>query len=189
MRRFLLALLFLAACSSPAHFHATDVTGADFGRDLSLTDHTGKPRHLADFKGKVVAVFFGYTQCPDVCPTTLATMAEVMKSLGSSADKLQVLFVTLDPERDTHEVLTAYVPRFNPGFLGLSGDPAATAAVAKEYKLFYQKQPGNSPGSYTLDHTAATYLYDPQGRLRLYVAYGTPAADIADDVKQLIAGK
>lgn len=183
----LAALLILAACGDPARFHATDITGADFGRDFTLVDPAGKTRRLADFKGKAVAVFFGYTQCPDVCPTTLATMAEVMKQLGPSADKLQVLFVTLDPERDTREVLAAYVPRFHPNFLGLSGDAAATAAVAKEYKLFYQKQP--VAGGYTVDHTAATYLYDPRGRLRLYVAYGAPAADIAEDLKLLIAGK
>ena len=185
----LLLVLALAACSQPAHFNATDISGVDWGRDFHLTDHNGKPRQLADFKGKAVAVFFGYTQCPDVCPTTLSGMAEVAKLLGADAGRLQVLLVTLDPERDTAAVLSRYVPAFHPGFLGLYGDPATTAATAKDFKVFYEKQAGSSPGGYTIDHSSPTYLYDPQGRLRLYVAYGTPPAKIAEDLKQLLAGK
>ena len=182
-------VLALAGCNQPAHFNATDITGADWGRDFHLIDHNGKPRQLADFKGRAVAVFFGYTQCPDVCPTTLSGMAEVTRLLGADAGRLQVLFVTLDPERDTAAVLSRYVPAFHPGFLGLYGDPATTAATAKDFKVFYQKQAGASPGSYTIDHSSPTYLYDPQGRLRLYVAYGTPPAKIAEDLEQLLAGK
>lgn len=182
-------VLALAGCSQPAHFNATDISGVDWGRDFHLTDHNGKPRQLADFKGRAVAIFFGYTQCPDVCPTTLSGMAEVAKLLGADAGRLQVLLVTLDPERDTAAVLSRYVPAFNPGFLGLYGDPATTAATAKDFKVFYEKQTGSSPDSYTIDHSSPTYLYDPQGRLRLYVAYGTPPAKIAEDLKQLLAGK
>ena len=186
----LLCFVFaLAGCSQSAHFNATDVTGADWGRDFHLTDYNGKPRQLADFKGKAVAIFFGYTQCPDVCPTTLSGMAEVTRLLGADSGRLQVLFVTLDPERDTPAVLSRYVTAFNPGFLGLYGDLATTTATAKDFKVFFEKQPGSSPGSYTIDHSSPTYLFDPQGRLRLYVAYGTPPIRIAEDLKQLLAGK
>lgn len=185
----MLALLVLGACTQPAHFSATDITGAEWGRDFHLSDHNAKPSQLADFKGKAVVIFFGYTQCPDVCPTTLSGMAEVAKLLGADADRVQVLFITLDPERDTPAVLARYVTAFNPAFLGLSGDLAATAATAKEFKVFYQKQAGSTAGSYTLDHTAASYVYDPAGRLRLYVAYGTPPEKIAGDIRQLLVGK
>lgn len=189
LSRLLLLTLALAACSPPVQFNATDITDADWGRDFHLSDHNGKARSLADFKGKAVALFFGYTHCPDVCPTTLAGMAEVMKLLGKDAAKVQVLFVTLDPERDTPALLSRYVPAFYPTFLGLSGDPAATAATAMDFKTFFQKQAGSSPGNYTVDHSAATYLFDPRGRLRLYVAYGTEPAKIAADLKLLLAGK
>lgn len=185
----MLALLVLGACTQPAHFSATDITGAEWGRDFHLSDHNARPRQLADFKGKAVVMFFGYTQCPDVCPTTLSGMAEVAKLLGADADRVQVLFITLDPERDTPAVLAHYVTAFNPAFLGLSGDLAATAATAKEFKVFFQKQAGSTAGSYTLDHTAASYIYDPAGRLRLYVAYGTPPEKIAGDIRQLLTGK
>jgi protein SCO1/2 len=185
----LAVLTLLAGCSRPVHFNSTDITGVEWGRDFRLVDHTGKPRQLSDFKGKVVALFFGYTQCPDVCPTTLSTMAQAMKMLGSSADNVQVLFITLDPERDTRDVLTRYVPAFNPTFLGLSGDAVATRRTADAFKVFYQKQPGTTPSSYTLDHTSATYLFDPQGRLRLYGAYGMPADQLAADMRILLAGK
>ena len=157
-----------------------------FGRDFALTDHTGKPRTLADFRGKVVVLFFGYTQCPDVCPTTLATLAEVMQRLGPDAASVQVLFVTIDPERDTAELLSQYVPAFNPSFVGLSGDAEATARTAKEFKILYQKQPGRTPGSYTMDHSAGTFVFDPQGRLRLYVGYGQGADVFVHDIRELL---
>lgn len=193
MRKLLLALCvtLLSACSNgvPVTFNATDVSGADWGRGFSLTDHTGKVARLADFKGKVVVLFFGFTQCPDICPTTLGTSAAALKLLGSDADKVQVLFVTLDPERDTPQILASYVPAFNPGFIGLYGDGAATAAAAKEFKVFFQKQPGASPGSYSIDHTAASYAYDPQGRLRLYIKHGVTPEDLASDLRLLAQGK
>jgi protein SCO1/2 len=177
----------LAACTPEGpKFQASDVTGATFGRNFSLTDATGKPRTLADYKGKAVVIFFGYTQCPDVCPTTLAELAEVMKRLGPDADRVQVLFVTVDPERDTAELLSQYVPAFDPRFMGLRGDATATEAVAKEFKIIYQKQPGATPGSYTMDHSAGTYIFDPQGRLRLYVSYGQGPEVFAHDLRELL---
>ena len=195
MRNFLLVLCvgLLAACSgggeAPPKFNATDVSGADWGRELSLTDHNGKPRTLADFKGKVVILFFGFTQCPDICPTTLGASAAAMNLLGADADKVQVLFVTLDPARDTPEVLAKYAPAFHPSFLGLYGNAEATAAAAKEFKVFFQKAPGATPDSYTIDHTAASYAIDPQGRLRLYMKHGETPDQMAADIKLLLAGK
>lgn len=192
---FLCALLSLSACerrapAAPAktQFKNTDVTGLDYARDFSLTDHNGKPRTLADFKGKVVVMFFGYTQCPDVCPTTMAEMAAVMQALGPQADKVQVLFVTVDPERDTARMLASYVPAFNPGFLGLIGDADATARVAKEFKVYYQKVPGKEPGSYSMDHTAGSYVFDPQGRIRLFVRHAQGPEPIVHDLKLLLDG-
>lgn len=170
-------------------FKNTDVTGLGYARDFALTDHNGKPRTLADFKGKAVLVFFGFTHCPDVCPTTLAEMANVMQQLGPQADKVQVLFITVDPERDTPELLAKYVPAFHPSFLGLVGDKAATEKVAKEFRVFYQKVPGKDAGSYTVDHTAGSYVFDPQGRIRLFVRHGQGAEPIAHDLKLLLAGK
>ncbi|HQR03897.1 MAG: SCO family protein [Proteobacteria bacterium] len=183
-----LVLLALAACSSKVTFNATDITGVDWGRDFHLRDSTGKPRQLADFRGKVVVVFFGYTHCPDVCPTTLSTLRTVMDALGTDAGKVQVLFVTLDPERDTPEILAQYVPAFYPSFLGLTGDPAQIAATAKEFKVFYQRQEGKAPGSYTLDHTASSFVFDPAGRLRLYVSPGQSAEKIVEDLRRLLNG-
>lgn len=196
----MLAALLLGACQkqdgesgammlSPAHsaFRNTDITGLDYAKDFALTDHTGKPRTLADFKGKAVIVFFGYTQCPDVCPTTMSDMAAAMKELGPLADKVQVLFITLDPERDTQQVLSQYIPAFDPRFLGLYGDKAATEKVAKEFKVFYQKVPGKAPGSYTMDHTAGTYIFDPQGRIRLFARHGQGPEPIAHDLKLLLS--
>lgn len=168
-------------------FKNTDVTGLDYGKDFALPDHHGKLRTLADFKGKAVVVFFGYTQCPDVCPTTLAEMAAVMQQLGPLADRVQVLFVSVDPERDSPELLAKYVPAFDSRFLGLVGDKAATEKVAKEFKVFYQKVPGKAPGSYTMDHTAGSYVFDPQGRLRLFVRHGQGAEPIAHDLKLLLS--
>nr|WP_240162523.1 SCO family protein [Glaciimonas sp. PAMC28666] len=168
-------------------FINTDVTGLGYARDFALTDHTGKPRTLADFKGKVVVVFFGYTQCPDVCPTTMAEMSSAMKELGPLADKVQVLFVTVDPERDTQALLAQYVPAFDPRFLGLYGDQAATEKVAKEFRVFYQKVPGKTPGSYSFDHTAGSYVFDPQGHIRLFVRNGQGPDPIAHDLKILLS--
>lgn len=191
--RLLIPLItaLMLGCSQPPHFASTDITGAAFGREFSapLTDHAGQPRRLADFKGKVVVLFFGYTQCPDVCPTTMSTMAEVLKQLGGDSQKVQVLFMTVDPERDTRELLAAYVPQFHPTFIGLNADPATTAATALEFKIFYQKQPGSSPNTYSVDHSANSYVYDPQGHLRLYVKHGELPEKIAADIKLLLAGK
>jgi len=182
-----LAAVLLAACSPGApKFEASDITGSSFGRDFSLRDPKGVTRSLADFRGKAVVLFFGYTQCPDVCPTTLATLAQAMKKLGPAADRVQVLFVTIDPARDTPALLAQYVPAFDPRFLGLWGDAAATARTAKEFKILYEKVPGATPGSYTMDHSAGTYIFDPQGRLRLYVAYGQGPEIYAHDVKLLL---
>lgn len=185
-----LVIAVLAAACSPSKpsFQNTDVTGAEFGRELSLTDHTGKARTLTDFKGKVVAVFFGFTQCPDVCPTTLATMKAVKDKLGADGDRLQVVFVSVDPERDTPEFLAKYVTAFDPSFIGLTGSPDAIAQTAKAFKVFFQKVPGKTPESYTIDHTASTYLYDPQGRLRLFVRHGQSADAIAQDINALLGG-
>ncbi|MCC6867918.1 MAG: SCO family protein [Burkholderiales bacterium] len=177
----------LAACSKEGpRFRTSDVTGVDYARDFALTDHTGKPRTLADFRGKAVAIFFGYTQCPDVCPTTLATLAAAMKELGPDADRVQVLFVTVDPERDTQELLAHYVPAFDQRFIGLFGDAAATARVAKEFKILYQKQPGSTPGTYTVDHSAGVYIFDPQGKLRLYASYGQGPEVFVHDLRELL---
>ncbi|HEU4852779.1 MAG TPA: SCO family protein [Telluria sp.] len=180
----------LAACdkivAKPPSFTSTDVTGLGYARDFKLTDHNGKPRSLADFRGKVVVMFFGFTQCPDVCPTTMAEMANVMTELGERSKEVQVLFVTVDPERDTQELLQQYVPAFHPSFIGLRGDKAATDAVAKEFKVFYAKVPGKTPGSYTMDHTAASFVFDKEGKVRLYVRPGQGPAAIAADIKQLL---
>ena len=168
-------------------FKNTDVTGLEYAKDFALTDHNGKLRTLADFKGKAVVIFFGYTQCPDVCPTTMAEMANVMKQLGPQAEKVQVLFVTVDPERDTPTLLSKYVPAFDSHFLGLVGDNAATEKMAKEFKVFYQKVPGKEPGSYTMDHTAGSYVFDPQGRIRLFLRHGQGTEPIVHDLKILLS--
>jgi protein SCO1/2 len=179
----------LAGCGGkPVQFQNVDVTGADYGRDFDLIDHQGKPRKLADFRGKTVIVFFGFTQCPDVCPTTLMELAEVMKALGPAADQVQVLFITVDPERDTPALLAEYVPRFDPRFIGLTGDPQAITATAKEFKVFYQKVPGSKPGSYSMDHTAGSYVIDRAGRLRLFVRHGQGIQALVHDLKLLTAG-
>jgi protein SCO1/2 len=192
MRRLaalLLAVLLTACGSSKPSFQNTDVTGAEFGRELRLVDHNGKPRTLADFKGKVVAIFFGFTHCPDVCPTTLSTMKAVKETLGADGDRLQVLFVSVDPERDKPEFLSKYVTAFDPSFLGLVGTPDEIAQAAKHFKVYYQKVPGKTPETYSIDHTASTYLYDPQGRLRLFVRHGQSVDPIAADIRLLLAGQ
>ena len=182
--------LNLASCGPKlAEFKGTDITGVDWGKDFRLTDHTGKVRTLADFRGKVVVMFFGYTHCPDVCPTTLSDMAAVLKRLGKDAERVQVLFVTLDPARDTPQLLAQYVPSFNPTFLGLFGDEATTRMTAQHFKVFYQKQETGSKVGYTLDHAANTFVYDPAGRLRLLFAFGSGVENISHDINELLSGR
>ena len=189
----LACVLSLSACDNKGLplpktvFANTDITGLDYGKDFSLTDHNGKPRTIADFRGKLVFVFFGYTHCPDICPTTLSDMAGIMTSLGPDADKLQVLFITLDPERDTPEAMASYVPAFHPGFLGLYGDRAATEKVARDFKIFQQRVPGPDGKSYTIDHTAASYVFDTRGHLRLFVRHGQNGAPLLNDLKLLLS--
>ena len=187
-RSSLLALLALVLGCAPEapKFRSTDITGADFGRELALTGHDGKPRVLADFRGKAVVVFFGFTHCPDICPTTLADAAQAMKALGKDAERVQVLFVTVDPERDTPELLAKYVPAFDARFLGLTGDPAAVQKAAKEFKIYYEKRAGKTPGEYSVDHSAQSFVLDPQGRLRLFVRHDRIAQDLAEDLRTLI---
>ncbi len=188
--RALLAALFVlvsAGCvPTPPAFKNTDVTGADCCKDFRLTDHNGKTRTLADFRGKVVVMFFGYTQCADVCPTTMMEMTAVLQQLGADAQRVQMLFVTVDPERDTRELLANYVPAFHPSFIGLYGDLETTARTAKEFRVFYQKQAGSTPTSYTVDHTAGSYVFDPQGRVRLFARYGDGGANLAADLRLLL---
>ena len=184
-----LALPGLAACSGekPA-FKGIDITGAEYARQLDLPDSSGKPRTLADFKGKGVVVFFGFTQCPDVCPTALAEVAEVKQRLGTDGDKVQSVFVTVDPERDTPAVIGAYVAAFGRDFVALRGSLEQTQAAAKEFKVFFAKVPGKTAGSYTMDHTAGSFVFDPQGRVRLFVRNGGGAEAMGHDVKLLLAG-
>jgi protein SCO1/2 len=190
VRILMLSLLAVAllACSPKQSFKNVDITGSKaFGTDFSLLDPDGKVRTLADFKGKAVVVFFGYTQCPDVCPTTLTEMQQVMTLLGPQADKVQVLFVTVDPERDSASILKQYVPAFDSRFLGLRpADEAALEKVAKDFKIYYKKVPGTTSGSYTMDHTAGSYAFDPQGQLRLYIKHAQGAETLAQDLKELL---
>lgn len=184
------SLVFLSGCSGDKpKFTAIDVSGADYAKDFQLTDHNGQSRSLQDFRGKVVVMFFGYTQCPDVCPTSMTELAEVKKLLGADADKLQGLFVTVDPERDTPEVLKAYMANFDPGFLALHTTLDKLPAVAKDFKVYYKKVEGKTATSYTMDHSAGSYIYDPQGRLRLYTRYGSGAPAMAADIKLLLQQK
>jgi protein SCO1/2 len=180
--------LALLACSPKQSFKNVDITGGKaFGNDFSLLDPDGKVRTLADFKGKVVVMFFGYTQCPDVCPTTLTEMQQVMTLLGPQSDKVQVLFVTVDPERDSASILKQYVPAFDSRFLGLRpADDAALEKVTKDFKIYYKKVPGTSPGSYTMDHTAGSYAFDPEGHLRLYIKHAQGPETLAHDLKELL---
>ncbi len=181
----LLICLLLAHCSKPV-FDNIDITGADYARDFALTDTGGVQRTLADYRGKVVVLFFGYTQCPDECPTTLAQLAQVRRALGADGARLQVLFVTLDPQRDTPQLLARYLPNFDPSFVGLYGNQAQTEATAREFKVFYQKVAGPTPTSYTLDHSAGSYVFDPQGRVRLFLQSRVRADQIVADVKRLL---
>lgn len=191
MRQFILVFLLtvLAACQPSGtgkQLVATDITGADFGHELSLTDHHGQPRSLAEFKGKAVVLFFGYTHCPDVCPTTMIDLKQTMKLLGPRADEVQVLFVTLDPERDTQAVLAQFVPSFDARFIGLRGDESATKLVQANFKIYAKKVEVKGKSTYTLDHSAGMYVFDKTGKIRLYVDYGEKPADIANDILQVL---
>ena len=167
-------------------FHGVDITGATYARTLSLPDQNGQPRTLADFKGKVVVVFFGYTQCPDVCPTTMVELAQVKKALGKDGDRLQGLFVSVDPERDTPEILKAYMTSFDPSFIALRGSVEQAQAAAKEFKVFFAKVPGKTDSSYTIDHTAGAYVFDASGKVRLFERYGAGAQALTADIKALL---
>lgn len=196
LRRSLLVLgaaLLLGACDRPAApppapmaFQAIDITGADYAKELPLPDLDGRERRLAEFRGKVVVVFFGFTQCPDVCPTTLAELAAVRKALGAAGERVQTVFISLDPERDTPELLKSYVSSFDPGVVALRGTPEQTQAAAKAYKVFFQKVPGKEPSSYSIDHTAGAYVFDTEGRVRLFVRYGQKVEAWVSDLKQLL---
>jgi protein SCO1 len=191
LRRSLLLTLALATAGcidGKPQFKSVDITGADYAKDFRLTDQHGKERSLQDFKGKAVVVFFGFTQCPDVCPTTLSEIAQAKKLLGPDGDKVQGVFITVDPERDTPEILKAYMGNFGADFVALRGTPPQLAAVAKDFKVYYKKVDGKTPGSYSMDHSAASYVYDPEGRLRLYTRYGSGAQALADDIKLLLKG-
>lgn len=185
---FLLIGLSLLACSPNQNFKNVDITGSKaFGNEFSLLDPDGKVRTLAEFKGKVVVMFFGYTQCPDVCPTTLTEMQQALALLGPKANQVQVLFVTVDPERDTAVILKQYVPAFDARFLGLRpADELALEKIAKDFKIYYKKVPGISPGSYTMDHTAGSYAFDPQGNLRLFIKHAQGPETLAHDLKELL---
>ena len=196
MKKFWFLTLFLlfAACSpdktadkSNDSFKATDITGAEFAKALSLTDHTGKQRSLSDFKGKVVALFFGYTHCPDVCPTTLFDLKNAMQLLGDQSNQVQVLFVTVDPQRDTQAVLAQFVPSFDARFIGLRGSLQQTAETLGNFKVFYSKTDGKTKDDYTVDHSAGIYVFDKAGKVRLYMNYGVKAPDMASDFKRLLA--
>jgi protein SCO1 len=176
-----------AAPVAAGTFKGVDITGADYAKTLALTDAEGKPRTLADFKGKVAVIFFGFTQCPDVCPTTLAELAEVKKRLGPDGAKVVGIFVTVDPDRDTEVLLKAYVSSFDPDFVALRGTPEQTATTAKHFKVFYAKVPGKTEGSYTIDHTAGSYLFDTEGRVRVFTRHGTGPDALAHDLKLLLA--
>lgn len=179
--------LNLTACSETTlAFKSVDLTGADYARDFALPDADGKPRSLKDFAGKVVVVFFGYAQCPDVCPTTLAEVAQAKHLLGPQGDQLQAVFVTVDPERDTAQVLKAYMGNFDASFVALRGTPEQTAALAKEFKVFFKKVEGSKPGTYTVDHSTGSYVFDTQGRVRLYTRYQLGAQALVDDVRLLL---
>lgn len=188
LRLMLVCLAALLAACEPdaARFNNVDISGANYAQDFRLNDVEGRTRTLADFRGKVVVMFFGYTQCPDVCPTTMTDMAEVKRRLGPDGERLQVIFVTLDPDRDTPQVLAEYVPAFDPSFIALRGSLEETAAVAKEFKVFYQKVPGRTGTSYTMDHTAGSYVFDRDGRVRLFLRHAGPVDPIVQDLAKLL---
>lgn len=174
----------VAGCERGPRFRSTDITGAPYGHALELTDHAGKPRRLEDWRGKAVVLFFGFAHCPDICPTTLADIAGAVKQLGADAERVQVLMVTVDPERDTAEILARYVTAFDPRFVGLRGDVAATRKAAAEFKIFFEKR--KTGESYTVDHSAQSYVVDPQARLRLLVRHDRIAQDLAPDLRTIL---
>ena len=181
------ATAVLTACSESAvEFRGVNITGADYARDFSLTDHNGQRRSLKDLRGKVVVVFFGFTQCPDVCPTSMPELAEVNAALGADGERLQGIFISVDPERDTLELLKAYMENFDPSFLALRPTPEQLPALTKNFKIYYKKVDGTTPTSYTMDHSAGSYVYDPQGRLRIYHRYGSGAEALTQDVRTLL---
>jgi protein SCO1 len=188
----LAAAVALAGCEPPGSpaskqvFRGVDITGAEYARSLSLPDQNGQVRGLADFKGKVVVVFFGYTQCPDVCPTTMAELAQIKKAMGKDGDRVQGVFVSVDPERDTPEILKGYMASFDNSFVALRGTLDQTKAAAKEFKVFYGKVPGKTEGSYSVDHTAGSFIFDPAGKVRLFVRYGSGAEALTSDLKALL---
>jgi protein SCO1/2 len=182
-----LASAALSACSpDKPQFKSIDITGADYASGFSLKDHNSFPRSLPDFKGKVVVVFFGFTQCPDVCPTAMTELAEVKRKLGSQGARLQGIFITVDPERDTEEVLKAYMANFDPGFLALRPTLAQLPELAKTFKIYYKKNESKTAGSYTMDHSAGSYVFDPAGRVRLYTRYGSGVEGLAADIALLL---
>jgi protein SCO1/2 len=190
----LLGAVALAGCdrtgnTPAAGFKAIDITGAEYAQGFDLPDANGQRRTLADFKGKVTLVFFGFTHCPDVCPTTMLELAEVKKALGPDGERVQGIFITVDPERDTPELLRPYVTNFDPSFIALRGTPQETAALAKSFKVFYAKVPGKTEGNYTIDHTAASFVFDPAGKIRLYTRYGSGAEALKSDLRLLLDGK
>lgn len=196
-RRFLLSLaaagaLALSGCeraAPPHHYNAFDITGATYAQGFDLPDFDGKPRKVADFAGKLTVVFFGYTQCPDACPTTMSELSGILKSLGPDAARVQVVFITVDPSRDTAALLKNYVTNFRPDFLALRGDEAQTQKIIHDFKLVVEKVPGKTADSYTIDHTAGTYVFDTQGRIRLFASQSLDPALLTDDMKSLLAEK
>ncbi len=180
------SVLFSACSPKQAAFSSIDLTGADYAKNFELTDHNGQVRHLQDFSGKIVVMFFGYTQCPDVCPTSMAELAEVKKALGKDGDRLQGLFVTVDPQRDTPELLKAYMANFDPSFLALYTTPEKLVELAKDYKVYYKRVEGKTPTSYTMDHSAGSYIYDTKGQLRLFTRYGGGAQALTSDIQILL---
>ena len=175
-----------AATKTTEEFFGTDISAASFASTLNLIDHTGKARTLADFKDKVIVLFFGYTHCPDVCPTTMSDLKNVMKLLGEQSDQVQVLFVTVDPERDTQEILAQFVPSFDKRFIGLRGDEAQTKETLKNFKIFYSKVEGEKAGDYTVDHSAGMYVFDKSGKIRVYMGYGQKIPEMVSDIKKLL---
>ena len=188
---FLCFFMLLSTACSPdkPQFKSIDLTGADYAKDFPLPDQNGQVRSIKDFAGKVVVVFFGFTQCPDVCPTSMTELAGIKKSLGTDGDKLQAVFISVDPERDTPEILKAYMGNFDPTFLALRPNPEQLAAIAKDFKIYYKKVEGKSSTSYSMDHSAGNYIYDTQGRLRLYNRYGSGAEGLLSDIRLLLKGK
>jgi len=192
-RRALLALALaapLAGCerlfSSKSTFNGIDVTGSGMGGELQLADHDGRQRSLAEFRGKAVVVVFGFTHCPDVCPTALSDLASAVKALGADGGRVQVLFVTVDPKRDRPELMRQFVPAFHPSFLGLTGDEAALAKVRKDFNVYAAIREGSSPDNYSVDHSGQMFGFDPQGRIRLVWAPGTAPKLLADDLRVLL---